>query len=195
MNFVGDWRFYKFPTNTFGLGSFNSLSDAVPIDYSYLRIYQLVLKEIAPNFFTGIGYHLDDHYDFEIDNNQDKNIIAQMQNYGFRKNSFSSGLSLNFQYDNRSNSVNPQKGIYAIIQYRDNFTFLGSDQNWQSVLIDFRKYIQFPNHSNNVLGFWSYNYFTLKGNPPYMDLPNTGGDSYSNSGRGYVQGRYRYDLS
>ena len=191
LNFVGDWRYYNFPTNTFGLGSFNSLSDAVPIDYNYLRIYQLVLREIAPNLFFGIGYHLDYHYGIAIDSNKNKSIVSEIKNYTFNKNSSSSGLSLNFQYDNRSNSVNPQKGIYAIIQYRDNFKFLGSDQNWQSILIDFRKYFHFPTNSNNVLGFWSYNYFTLKGNPPYMDLSNTGGDAYSNSGRGYVQGRFR----
>ena len=31
----------------------------------------------------------------------------------------------------------------------------------------------------------------FKGNPPYLDLPSTGWDSYNNTGRGYVQGRYR----
>jgi len=197
MNFVGDWRYYKFPTNTFGLGSKNSLSDAVPIDYSYIRIYQLAMKEIAPNFFTGIGYHLDYHYNIKLDSNQNKTIISEINNYNIKsKNSSfatsaSSGLSLNLQYDNRSNSVNPEKGIFAIIQYRENFKFLGSNKNWKSLLIDFRKYFHFPNNSNNVLSFWSYNYFTLKGNPPYLDLSNTGGDAYSNSGRGYVQGRFR----
>jgi hypothetical protein len=31
----------------------------------------------------------------------------------------------------------------------------------------------------------------LNGNPPYLDLPSTGWDTYSNTGRGYIQGRYR----
>jgi hypothetical protein len=43
---------------------------------------------------------------------------------------------------------------------------------------------------NNVLAFWSYNVFTLSGNPPYLDLPGTGTDTYNNTGRGYVYDRF-----
>jgi len=31
----------------------------------------------------------------------------------------------------------------------------------------------------------------FNGNPPYLDLPSTGWDTYSNTGRGFIQGRYR----
>jgi hypothetical protein len=31
---------------------------------------------------------------------------------------------------------------------------------------------------------------TLSGNPPYLDLPGTGQDTYNNTGRGYEQGRF-----
>jgi hemolysin activation/secretion protein len=41
-----------------------------------------------------------------------------------------------------------------------------------------------------VLGFWSYNNLTLAGTPPYLDMPSIGWDDYSNTGRGYVPGRY-----
>ena len=33
--------------------------------------------------------------------------------------------------------------------------------------------------------------FTLGGNPPFLDLPSTGWDTYSNTGRGFIQGRFR----
>jgi hypothetical protein len=80
--------------------------------------------------------------------------------------------------------------MYAFVRYRINPIFLGSDNNWQSVLLDIRKYFQMP-ASKNVLCFWSYNSFTLYGTPPYLDLASIGWDSYSNTGRGYIQGRYR----
>ncbi|HSY77913.1 MAG TPA: hypothetical protein VK890_13690, partial [Bacteroidia bacterium] len=35
------------------------------------------------------------------------------------------------------------------------------------------------------------NEFTFGNNVPYFDLPSTGWDDYSNSGRGYIQGRFR----
>ena len=55
LNFVGDWRIYHFPTNTYGLGTNNNLSDAVPIDFSYLKFYEDVLKEIYPESVYRIG--------------------------------------------------------------------------------------------------------------------------------------------
>ena len=68
---------------------------------------------------------------------------------------------------------------------------MGSDANWQSLLLEFRSYIKFPDNSRNILAFWSYNWFTLGGNPPYLLLPSTGWDEFSNTGRGYIQGRFR----
>jgi hypothetical protein len=77
------------------------------------------------------------------------------------------------------------------LQFRNNQKTLGSTGNWQSVLIDVRKYINLPAHSENVLAFWSYNWLVLNGKPPYLDLPSTGWDPYSSTGRGYIQGRFR----
>jgi outer membrane protein assembly factor BamA len=94
-------------------------------------------------------------------------------------------------YDSRKNINNPLQGFYSSIAYRNNSTFLGSDHNWQSLLLEFRKYIKLSSHSNNVLAFWSYNWFTFGGKPPYFDLPSTGWDTFSNVGRGYIQGRLR----
>ena len=42
-----------------------------------------------------------------------------------------------------------------------------------------------------MLAFWSYDWLTLDGKPPYLTLPTTAGDTYNNLGRGYIQGRYR----
>ena len=42
-----------------------------------------------------------------------------------------------------------------------------------------------------MLALWSYNWLTIAGKPPYLLLPSTGWDDYFNTGRGYIQGRYR----
>jgi len=42
-----------------------------------------------------------------------------------------------------------------------------------------------------VLALWSYDWLTLTGKPPYLDLPATGWDPYASTGRGYIQGRFR----
>jgi outer membrane protein assembly factor BamA len=189
LHLTGDTRYYKFPTITYGLGPKSTFSNPLHIDYSYLRFYQVAFREIAPNLFVGMGYNLDLHWNIEVDTVPGSDL-DQFVRYQKGNQSISSGISLNIQYDNRKNAVNPQKGIYANIQVRPKLTFLGSNKNWQSLLIDIRRYLKFPVSSNNILAFWSYNVITLSGTPPYLDLPSIGWDNYSTTGRGYAPGRY-----
>jgi outer membrane translocation and assembly module TamA len=42
-----------------------------------------------------------------------------------------------------------------------------------------------------LLALWSYNWLTFDANAPYLDMPSTGWDTYSNTGRGYIQSRFR----
>ena len=189
LHLTGDTRYYKFPTITYGLGPKSTFSNPLHIDYSYLRFYQVVFREIASNLFVGMGYNLDLHWNIEADSVPGTDL-DQFMRYQKGNQSISSGISLNIQYDNRKNAVNPQNGIYANIQIRPKLTFLGSNKNWQSLLIDIRRYLKLPVSSNNILAFWSYNVITLSGTPPYLDLPSIGWDNYSTTGRGYAPGRY-----
>lgn len=189
-NFVGDWRFMKFPEDTYGLGGLTSLSDGYKVNYDYVRFYQYVLRQWKKDFFVGVGYLLDYHYNIE-----ELGVTGQVTDYdkyGFDTRSVSSGMALNILYDTRRNSINPEGGdVYANAIIRQNITGLGSDGNWSSLLLDVRKYFSLPGYSSNVLAFWSYDWFTLKGTPPYLDLPSTGWDTYDNTGRGYIQSRFR----
>jgi outer membrane protein assembly factor BamA len=189
LHIFSDTRVYKYPTQTYGLGPNTPSNPPLQIDYSYLRSYQYLYHELKPDLFLGIGYCLDRHWNIDVDSIDTKSLTE------FKKNqpgtaSTSSGVALAALYDSRKNSVNPMGGSFASVIYRSNMTLLGSDQNWSSLQIDLRHYFRFPENSHNVLAFWSYNDFTLSGNPPYLDLPSIGWDSYNNTGRGYVPGRY-----
>ena len=94
--------------------------------------------------------------------------------------SVSSGQGLQLLYDSRHNSINPSGGVYANVVFRANMSPLGSDNTYQSLLIEARKYIHLSKWSDNILAFWSYNALTLSGNPPFLDLPSTGWDSSNN---------------
>ena len=188
-NIVTDWRYYKYPQDTYGLGGHSSLNDATELDYSHLRIHQSVLRNIAPNFYAGIGYFLDYHWNIKEIGDTDSSSDAQK--YGLPPASVSSGPVINLLFDNRKNSINPQGGLYANILYRPNFTFMGSDENWQSLILDLRSYYKLSADSKNVLAFWSYDWFILRGTPPYLDLPASSWDTYANQGRGYIQSRFR----
>lgn len=189
LHLFGDARYYKFPTQTYGLGPDTPISDPLHIDYSYLRFYQAVFFETGSNFFFGIGYNLDYHWNVKVDSIKG-NELDQFVKYQKGDRSISSGMSLNITYDNRKNVVNPQGGTFVNVQFRPNMALLGSNTDWQSLLIEIRHYIKFPASSQNILALWSYNNLTVSGTPPYLDMPSIGWDNYSNTGRGYAPGRY-----
>jgi hypothetical protein len=189
-NIQTDWSYKKFPQDTYGLGGHSSRYNGYPIDYSHLRFYQTVFKTIKPDFFVGAGYYFDHFFNVtEVD--PPAGVETDFEKYGLTQRSTSSGVTLNVLYDLRRNSINPKKGYYVNLVYRENLTALGSDAHWQTILVDLRKYVKLPGRSKNILGFWTYNVITTQGNPPYLAMPFTGCDTYINSGRGYIQGRFR----
>ncbi|MDQ6480459.1 hypothetical protein [Dyadobacter sp. LHD-138] len=185
-NFVVDWRYFKYPQDTYGLGGHSSIANADRIDYSHVRLHQTVLKKVAGAFYLGAGYQLD--YRWKIRQGGSNEDVTS---YGLTHKSVSSGLVGTVLYDSRKNSINPEVGLYANARYRTNLTVLGSNTNWQSLVLEFRKYINFPRGSRNTLAFWDFNWLTLAGKPPYLDLPSTSWDPSNNTGRGYIQGRFR----
>lgn len=189
-NLLGDYRYYKYPQSTFGLGSNSWIRNEDRMDYSYFRFYEVLLRHIIDNMYLGAGYIVDAHWNVS-DEGTDKHIETDYIDYGAVSKTISSGLTANALFDSRDNSINPSKGFYTSLQYRDNMRALGSTTDWQSLIIDVRKYYHFPARSQNVLAFWSYNWLTLQGHPPYLDLPSTSWDQYSSTGVGYIQGRFR----
>ena len=187
-NFLGDWRYLNFPQDTYGIGGFTTTTDQYIVAYKYIRLYEFALKNIGNNFYAGLGYQLDYHWGIsKLDTTAGR--VTDFQTYGFNKRSTSSGIALDVIYDSRRNSINPEGGsFYANVEILQNSTALGSSSNWNSILVDCRKYVKIAHES--VLAFWFYSVLTITGNPPYLDLPGSGSDTYNNTGRGYEQGRF-----
>ncbi|MES2427145.1 MAG: hypothetical protein V4560_09230 [Bacteroidota bacterium] len=189
-NYVGDYRFYKYPQSTFGLGSSSKMSNDNPMDYNFIRFYETAYRRITGNFYAGIGYMFDDHYNITDEGNTN-GTVSDYSKYGKSFRSISSGFTLSSFYDSRDNGINPSKGAYASLQYRGSTTALGSSSNWHSLTVDVRKYFKFPANSDNVLALWSFDWVVLNGTPGYLDLPSVSWDLNSATGRGYIQGRFR----
>ena len=189
--FQGDYRIMHYPQSTYGLGMFTNADNPIQTDYEYLRLYQNVLKRVAPSLYVGVGYALDLHWNIEARNSRRELTRISRYPYGINGRSVSSGPSLNLLYDNRANSITPDAGVYANVVLRANPTWLGTTTASSMLLVDFRKYIQPGGPGRNVLALWSYNSLVLTGDPPFLDLPSTGWDTYSNVGRGHIQGRFR----
>jgi len=191
-NFVGDIRYLKYPQSTFGLGSNSDIKNEIPMDYSFARFYETAMKRITGDFYAGAGYIVDGHWDVTYDIPPENiNNHPGIVFYGRQRKSIASGFTVNALYDSRDNSINPLSGTYANAIFRTSIKELGSTNQWQSLILDVRKYIRFPEHSQNVLALWSYDWLILDGRPSYLDLPSTGWDQNSATGRGYIQGRFR----
>jgi hypothetical protein len=188
-SFQGNSWYLQNVENTYGIGSLTSTSKKNKLSYNYIRLYETVLKKIHGNIFGGLGYKLDYHYNIAQAGNEDGSV-SDFSKYGYSKTSVSSGLSVDFLFDTRRNSVNPPRGTYLNVAFSPKMKPLGSNDNWQSFVVDGRKYFNLPGQSKSILAFWTLLSFT-SGKVPYLDLPSNGWDYQQKSGRGYIQGRYR----
>ena len=189
-NFVSDNRYISYPSNIYGLGGRTDPNKARTINFSGLKLHNRIVKSFSTNWFAGVGLYYDQFWNITVLDPTTKRISNLIQRE-LGKSETSVGPIVNVLYDSRTNQINPDKGLYFNLLYRDNFQALGSDNNWQSLVIDTRKYFNFPRDSKNVLAFWNLEWLTLSGKIPYLIMPSTGWDDQYNSGRGYIQSRFR----
>jgi outer membrane protein assembly factor BamA len=189
-NFVGEYFILNFPQDTWGLGGNTPESNETLVNGKQIRFHQKVLKGIFPNLAVGLGYQFDEHYELEIRDPVITNGNPDFPEVNTGK-SISSGLSFPIVYDNRKNIINPQKGFYSSFTYLYNSPAFGSDNKWQSIFFDVRKYFSIP-YARSVLGFRSYYWSILSGKVPYFDLPSTRSEPTTGmSSRGIQKNRYR----
>lgn len=189
-NIIVDWRYMKYPSTTFGLGGRSNVNDGYTIDFNYAKIHESLMRKIVPNVYVGLGFFYDYFWNVR-EVNPPSGVVTDFEKYGLTSTVTASGPAFRLIVDTRKNQINPDAGWYVNIVDRPNLTALGSDNNWQSLLLEFRRYFNLPGESKNVLAFWSYNWLTVDGKPPYLLLPSTGWDDFYNTARGYIQGRYR----
>jgi hypothetical protein len=186
----GDWRYLDSNQPTYGLGPAFPGEFESPMDYNLIRFYETVYRGIAQHFLVGLGYHLNYYFGI-VDQNAAPGVVTPYGQYsgGQPTTSTSSGLSFNVLSDTRDNPINTRNGLLARGSLRFSPTWLGSDDNWQSIETEFRSYHKIGS-GRNVLAFWALTWLTM-GTPPYLDLPAIGWDYNNRSGRGYAQGRIR----
>ncbi|RFS15075.1 BamA/TamA family outer membrane protein [Emticicia sp. C21] len=188
--FSTDWRFMDYPQPTYGLGMYTSLDNAIDMNFRYLKLYQTLMRSVSKNLYVGIGYQYDYHWKTQSFMNGDE--IDRISDYtlGVSGKSVSSGPTLALLYDSRTNSLSATQGLYTNMVFKQSLKSLGSNTNYPSLLIDARKYFNLSGNTNHILALWSYNFFT-RGTVPYLDMPSTGWDTNVNTGRGFIQGRFR----
>jgi outer membrane protein assembly factor BamA len=189
-NLITDIRYINYPSAIYGLGGRTDPNKGYTINFSGFKLHQLIMKSLSDDLYVGIGYFLDKFWDIKAIDKVSHTINQQMTKELGKKET-ASGIAWRFLYDSRLNQINPRQGAYYSITYRSSERSWGSDSSWNSLQIDARTYVQFPKRSNNVLAFWMLDWVTANGTTPYLLLPSTGWDDNYNTGRGYIQGRFR----
>lgn len=186
-----DWRFLKYPSETFGLGIHSDINQGYTLDYSAIRLHQSLTRRSFGACYLGVGWDVDYFWDVRELDTPSINSFGSFTRYGGAGTEFSMGPVLVGISDTRDNPINPQKGNLIKIDLHFHPIFLGNSTNWTALILDLRHYFRFPSGSNNILAFWNYDWLSFGSKAPYLLLPATGGDPSSNTGRGYIPGRFR----
>jgi hypothetical protein len=189
-NLIADWRIAHFPQYSWGLGGDSPELDRSLIDSDYLRLYQTGLFKIFNNWFAGMGYYLDHHYNIDETEYLGEGHLSR---YGETVGTTtSSGFTINVVYDSRTNAINPMRGAYLNLSLRRNEEWLGSTYSNSSLFIDGRKYVRLSATYDHIFALRSYYWTVLQGQTPYLDLPSTNwAPTTGISSRGFQTGRYR----
>jgi outer membrane protein assembly factor BamA len=189
-NLPGEFRISSLTQYTYGLGDRSTDNDVVTIHYDYVRIYGVANRIIAKYLLVGPGLDYDRYYNVA----QQSPVVGTgaFHDYavGTSATSFSTGITWNMVYDNRKNSINPDKGLYANLSFRTNPSFLENSYQWRSVYADARTYLPLHPTKRRILALWGM-YWGTFGDVPYLNLPGTSLEFLQRSGRGYSAARFR----
>ncbi|MEJ7558865.1 MAG: BamA/TamA family outer membrane protein [Pedobacter sp.] len=161
----------------------------------YYSFREKIYKQVYKNLFAGAGASFDIRRNIEDRTTAHELTPYNIYNdrYGFDRSHYqSNGLLFNLQYTTRDHQNRAYKGIYADAGIRINQTWLGSSKNAVQINTDFRKYWSLSaKNPEHVLAFWNWGSYLVSGALPYLELPGTGKDAYSRSGRGYTIGYFK----
>jgi len=103
----------------------------------------------------------------------------------FKDKPLSIGLGITLNYDTRDVTVNAWKGQFFNFEYINYGSAIGSDNDYQKVLLDYRYYHSF--NPGRVIAVYNALQWS-EGDVPFYDMPTLGG---SFSLRGLYAGRFR----
>lgn len=182
--FLGRERIQEFPLYYFGYGRDAAKTGYSIADARYLLIRERALRKIYPDLFAGLAFDLQSLSRVSF-SQVDPDLPALPLPRGGTGNT-TLGLGASVIYDTRENYLNVREGWFAELTYLNYSRALASDFSFQSVLLDFRRYIRpfSPNQTLalQVLGQWT------PGDAPFNQVALVGGESMM---RGYYTGRFR----
>ena len=173
--------FTKFPEFFFGIGNHTKTEYKELYTFDLVKFQSKNLYQIKNKIFIGIQYDLQRLFNIKLTK---LSMMPSMKIEGIGGYS-TSGIGPIFIYDTRNNILNSSKGTYAEIMTSVNNRFTLSQYNYNTLMLDLRKYFTLKNRF--TFAFNAYANFN-SGKVPFRAMPLIGGSRYL---RGYYRGRYR----
>ncbi len=176
--------FSKFPDKFWGLGNNTDGRNSESYTFTQYYINPQLYRKVYGDFFLGGGIDFQRVFDIEYNAggyfDQDKVLgVSDRSSYSVF------GFSFFINHDSRNHAYVPDRGELFRIKFSNFNKNIGSDYDFRTLEIDFRKYLKITKHS--VLAIQSLSTFNF-GDVPYRNLAILGGN---NMMRGYYAGRFR----
>lgn len=167
------------PGYYWGIGSQAAENDSNKVQYEgqRLQLSPKVAVEIAPNTYAKLGWQWQS---FNKVDGVDGDILPSEVT-----NATSNGVLLGMEYDTRDFEPNPMQGQFLDIEWIANRDSLGSDEDYDNLVANYRLYQQWSDTTIVAMEVYSQSIF---GDAPWFDYAQLGDDQRM---RGYYQGRYR----
>ncbi len=146
-----------------------------------LTLRPTLYRQLIDHVYLGAGWSLAAQNAYEM-NHDDR---PKIENTPQGPSVFSSGASIDINWDDRDFVPNPRRGQYAILRYTHYAPGLGSDTRFEEFQLHYSHYHALSEKS--VLAWEADGAFT-QGEVPWSMMPLLGSDERM---RGYYQGRYR----
>ncbi|EGR2910509.1 hypothetical protein DLH88_07040 [Vibrio parahaemolyticus] len=167
------------PGYYWGIGSDAAENDNNKVQYEgqRLQLSPKVAVEVAPNTYAKLGWQWQSFYKLDgVDGDVLPSEVADAT---------SSGVLVGMEYDTRDFEPNPMKGQFLDIEWIANRDSLGSDEDYDNLIANYRLYQQWSDTTIVAMEVYSQSIF---GDAPWFDYAQLGDDQRM---RGYYQGQYR----
>ncbi|WP_050937575.1 BamA/TamA family outer membrane protein [Vibrio harveyi] len=167
------------PGYYWGIGSQAAENENNKVQYEgqRLQLSPKIAIEVAPNTYAKLGWQWQS---FSKVDGVDGDILPSEV-----ADATSSGVLVGMEYDTRDFEPNPMRGQFLDIEWIANRDSLGSDEDYDNLVANYRVYQQWSDTTIIAMEVYSQSIF---GDAPWFDYAQLGDDQRM---RGYYQGQYR----
>ncbi|EKO3799765.1 BamA/TamA family outer membrane protein [Vibrio harveyi] len=167
------------PGYYWGIGSQAAENENNKVQYEgqRLQLSPKIAVEVAPNTYAKLGWQWQS---FSKVDGVDSDILPSEV-----ADATSSGVLVGMEYDTRDFEPNPMRGQFLDIEWIANRDSLGSDEDYDNLVANYRVYQQWSDTTIIAMEVYSQSIF---GDAPWFDYAQLGDDQRM---RGYYQGQYR----